>query len=270
MNECWKIPLRRLRFALVLFTAFLAAVAAARSQALTPAGAAVLHAIADSARNSDLRWPDFTPQKLEFSTFYQNSGYALAWVQGHQPRPQALAVIGLLKSADAKGLDADDYDASRWDARLAKLGQSPTEQDLVLFDTTLTVSAMRYIQAVHVGRVNPKVFNFQLDVDSGPDDLADFLQTHVLHAGDPAAEIQKLEPSYPGYKKLLALLPVYAAMAAKDDGGKSRCRQRLSRRASPMPAWRVSPGSCKSSGTFRPARRCRRILRSTKARWSTA
>jgi L,D-transpeptidase YcbB len=214
------IPLRRLRFALVLLVAPLGGAAAAHGQALTPAGTAALQAIADSARNPDLRWPDFAPDKTEFSKFYQANGYSLAWMEGRQARPQALAVIGVLKNADTKGLDTEDYDASRWDGRLAKLAQSPSEQDLVQFDTALTVSAMRYIHAVHIGRVNPREFNFQLDVDSGPEDLADFLQNHVLRAADPAAEIQKLEPTYPGYKKLLALLPVYEAMAAKDDGGK--------------------------------------------------
>jgi L,D-transpeptidase YcbB len=229
-DECSMIPLRRFRFTLVLLISLLAA-ASARSQALTPAGAGALRAIADAARNPDLRWPDFKPYGIEFSTFYRANGYSLAWVQGHRATPQALALIGLLKDAGAKGLDAEDYDASRWDNRLANLGQSPTEQDLVIFDTALTVSAMRYIQAVHVGRVNPKVFNFQLDVDTGPDDLADFLQTHVVHVADPVAEIQKLEPNHPGYKKLLALLPVYTAMAQKDDGGKF-----------PVPAKTVVPG----------------------------
>jgi hypothetical protein len=163
------IPLRRFRFALVLLAALLAVVTSARSQALTPAGAAALHAIADSARNPDLRWPDFSPMKTEFSAFYQSNEYSPAWIQGHKPTPQALAVIGLLKGAE-------DYDASRWDARLAKLSQSPTEQDLVLFDTALTVSAMRYIQAVHVGR----------ESDIQPISARIFARTSANSAGDIA------------------------------------------------------------------------------------
>jgi Scaffold domain len=103
------IPLRRFRFAPVLLAALLAAIATARSQGLTPTGAAALHAIADSARNPDLRWPDFTPEKMEFSNFYQANGYSLAWIQGQRATPQALAVIGLLKSSGSKGLDAEDY-----------------------------------------------------------------------------------------------------------------------------------------------------------------
>jgi len=135
-------------------------------------------------------------------------------------RPQALAVIEVLKHADSRGLEPEDYDASRWSDWLSKLGQNPSEQDLVLFDTALTVSAMRYIRAVHVGRVNPKEFNFQLDNGDSRFSLADFVQTKVVDANDPEAEIRKLEPPFPGYRKLLALLPVYEEFAKKDDGEK--------------------------------------------------
>ena len=43
-----------------------------------------LHAIADSARNEDLRWPNFAPCKTEFSKFYEANGYSLAWLQNGQ------------------------------------------------------------------------------------------------------------------------------------------------------------------------------------------
>jgi murein L,D-transpeptidase YcbB/YkuD len=79
---------------------------------------------------------------------------------------------------------------------------------------------MRYVRAVHVGRVNPKEFKFQLDVEGLQLPLAEFVQTHVLNASDPVAEIQKTEPPFLGYKKLLALLPVYEGYAKQDDGQK--------------------------------------------------
>jgi murein L,D-transpeptidase YcbB/YkuD len=144
----------------------------------------------------------------------------LLWVQGGRVRPQGLAVIGLLQNAAAKGLDPEDYDGSRWQGRLLKLGQKPSEQDLVSFDTALTVSTMRYMRAVHCGRVNPEEFKFQLDVEGQQLPLAGFIQTHVLNAIDAATEIQNLEPPFLGYRKLLALLPVYEGYANQDDGEK--------------------------------------------------
>ena len=85
---------------------------ASGGRTLTPAGVSGLHAIADSGRNEDLRWPNFAPYKTEFSRFYEANGYSLAWLQNGQVRPQSLAVIEVLENANSKGLEAEDYDAS--------------------------------------------------------------------------------------------------------------------------------------------------------------
>jgi murein L,D-transpeptidase YcbB/YkuD len=189
-------------------------------QMLSASGVPALHGIVDSGRNPDLRWPDFTAYKAEVAKLYETNGYSLLWIQNGHVRPQGLAVIEFLQNADAKGLDPEDYDGSRWPGRLLKLGQTkldqkPSEQDLVSFDTALTVSAMRYIRSVHCGRVNPKEFKFELDMGWVQLSLAEFIQTQVLNAGDPVAEIQKLEPPFLGYRKLLALLPVYEGYAKR-------------------------------------------------------
>jgi murein L,D-transpeptidase YcbB/YkuD len=191
-------------------------------QPLSASGVPALHTIVDSARNADLRWSDFSAYKTEVAKLYETNGYSLLWIQNGRVRPQGLAVIALLQNADAKGLDPEDYDGSRWQGRLVKLGQTklgqkPSEEDLVSFDTALTVSSMRYIRAIHCGRVNPKEFKFQLDMGGEQLPLAEFVQTQVVDAGDPAAEIQKLEPPFMGYRKLLALLPVYEGYAKRAD-----------------------------------------------------
>ena len=185
-------------------------------QILSAAGVPALHAIVDSGRNPDLHWPDFTAYKAEVSKLYETNGYSLLWVQDGRLRPQGLAVVVLLQNADSKGLDAEDYDGSLWQGRLLKLAQNPSEQDLASFDTALTVSAMRYIRAIHCGRVNPKEFKFQLDMGGEQQlPLAEYIQTQVVNAADPVAEIQKLEPPFKGYQKLLDLLPIYEGYAAR-------------------------------------------------------
>jgi L,D-transpeptidase YcbB len=189
-------------------------------QTLSASGVPALHGIVDSGRNADLRWPDFTPYKTEVAKLYEASGYSLLWVQNLRVRPQGLAVVAVLQNANAKGLDPEDYDGPRWQGRLLKLGQNPSEPDLISFDTALTVSLMRYIRAIHCGRVNPKEFKFQLDMGGEPLPLAQFIQTQVVNADDAAAEIQKLEPPFLGYRKLLALLPVYEGYANQVEGEK--------------------------------------------------
>jgi L,D-transpeptidase YcbB len=194
--------------------------AALAGQSLSASGVPALHSIVDSGHNADLRWSDFTLYKAEVAELYETNGYSLLWVQNGRVRPQGLAVIALLQNADAKGLDPEDYDGSRWQGRLLKLGQKPSEQDLASFDTALTVSAMRYIRAVYCGRVNPEEFKFQLDMGWQQLSLTDFMQARVVNADDPAAEIQELEPPFLGYRKLLALLPVYEGYANRAEGEK--------------------------------------------------
>jgi len=189
-------------------------------QALSGSGVPALHEIVDSGRNPDLRWSDFTPYQAEVAKLYGTNNYSLLWVENGRARPQGLAVIELLQNAGAKGLDPEDYDGPRWPGRLLKLGQKPSEQDLISFDTALTVSAMRYIRAIHCGRVNPKEFKFELDTEGKLLPLAEFIQTQVVNAANPAAEIQKLEPPFLGYRKLLALLPVYEGYANQVAGEK--------------------------------------------------
>jgi murein L,D-transpeptidase YcbB/YkuD len=198
-------------------TTFRAEQPALAGQTLSTSAVSGLRGIVDSGRNADLRWPDFTPYKAEVAKLYEANGYSLLWVQNGRVRPQGLAVIALLQNAGAKGLDPEDYDGSRWQGRLLKLGQKPSEQDLVAFDTALTVSAMRYIRSIHCGRVNPKEFKFELDMAGEQLPLAEFVQAQVLNASDPAAEIQKLEPPFMGYRKLLELLPVYEGYAKQAD-----------------------------------------------------
>jgi murein L,D-transpeptidase YcbB/YkuD len=143
-----------------------------------------LHGIVESAHNAELRWPDFAPYKTEVAKLYDLNNYSLVWIQNGRVRSQGLAVIDLLQNANAKGLEPEDYDCPRWQNRLLKLTQSPSEQHLASLDTALTVSVMRYIRAVHCGRVSPKEFKFQLGVEGSPLPLDEFIQTHVLNASD--------------------------------------------------------------------------------------
>lgn len=195
-----------------------AAVPNAAPQKLSADGEATLRGIVDTAKDPDLRWPDFPPYQNEVKKLYEGLGYTLVWIRGGQPTPQALAVINLIKDADTKGIVADDYGGPRWDGRVEKLRQSPSDSDLARFDVALTVSAMRYIRAVHVGRVNPQLLGLQLDVQSRKHDLSEFLKASVIDAPDPAAAINAVEPTFPGYLRTLDALRIYKEKARQDNG----------------------------------------------------
>src|SRR5262245_24468441 len=83
-----------------------------------PQAETFLHNIVAKGSLPDLLWPDFSDYRTHVANFYEPTGYALAWVRGGQPTAQAQAAIELLRQADRKGLNPEDYDSSRWSERL--------------------------------------------------------------------------------------------------------------------------------------------------------
>jgi L,D-transpeptidase YcbB len=239
-NEGEKVMVRNLRNSLVRLSLSLAAftlmlgiaaaemragAAAASAQEPTvtgqkpsPEGLATLHKIIDSGNLTNMRWPDFSPYRDVLGSFYQAGDYSLVWIRDGKPTPQALAIIPLLENADKKGLDPEDYDGPRWADRIAKLSAPTSDSALVSFDAALTICVARYARAIHTGRVNPKEFKFELDVESRRLPLAEYVRANLINSSDPVAELQKIEPAFPGYLRLLNALPVYTAMARADDG----------------------------------------------------
>jgi murein L,D-transpeptidase YcbB/YkuD len=188
---------------------------------LSAEGQASLRAIIQAGNLSDLRWPDFSDYAKHAQKFYESYGYALPWVRGMGPSPQAQQVIAVLLSADEKGLSAEDYDGPRWHDRLAKLRPStaqPSEADAVRFDAALTVCLMRYISDVHIGKVNPKHFAFGLDVETKKYDLPEFLRDNVVESADAAGALVQVEPPFPGYQRTVRALHNYLQLAKESDG----------------------------------------------------
>lgn len=188
--------------------------------ALSSDGLAWLRTAILSGR-SGLRWPDFMDYANDVAKFYESNGYSLWWVRAMEPTAQARQIIALLQRADRKGLSPEDYDGSRWRARLDKLKpaiRSPLEEDAAKFALALTVCAMRYISDLHIGRVNPTRVAFEFDVQSKKYDLAELLQHHVARANDVATALANVEPSYPGYRRTIQALQTYLELAGKDDG----------------------------------------------------
>jgi murein L,D-transpeptidase YcbB/YkuD len=177
-----------------------------------------LHEIADSGNLADLRWPNFTDYRLHFQHVYESSNFAPVWLSNGKPTPQALGVIQALEASKQKGLNPDDYDASRWPDRLHALDGTPTADSLARFDAALTVGAMRYISDLHIGRVNPKHFNFGIDIEANKYDLPHFVTSKVINAANVQSVLDGVEPPYNGYKATEVMLQHYLPLAAQGDG----------------------------------------------------
>jgi L,D-transpeptidase YcbB len=181
-------------------------------QQLSPDGQASLRGIIQSGNLSELRWPDFSDYDKHVQKFYESYGYSLPWIRGMQPTAQAQQLIAVLLKAEQKGLTAEDYDGPRWADRLAKLKPAsvqPSEADAVRFDAALTVCVMRYISDLHIGKVNPKHFDFGLEVETKKYDLPDFLKADVVNSSDVVGVLAKVEPPYPGYQRTILALHSY-------------------------------------------------------------
>jgi murein L,D-transpeptidase YcbB/YkuD len=120
--------------------------AAAAATGGSPETVHSLHEIVATGRLADLRWPDFPDYRDKVTAFYEYSNYSPAWIRDNQATPQAGAIIAILRQAEAKGLNAEDYDASRWDERMKQLSQPDAA---ARFDAALTVCLMRYVSDLH-------------------------------------------------------------------------------------------------------------------------
>jgi murein L,D-transpeptidase YcbB/YkuD len=177
-----------------------------------------IQSLISAGQLDEMRWSNFRDLQTSLREFYQPAGYAPAWVQGATPSPQALAMIDIFRNAWKKGLEPEDYDASRWNGRFLSLQNS--NSDAPVFDVALTVATMRYVSDLRIGRINPKHFQFGLTVEQKKYDLAKFLRDQLLPASDISAVLEAIEPPFATYRRTEQALARYVQLAREDDSAK--------------------------------------------------
>ena len=191
-----------------------------------------LHADADAGRLASLRWPDFRDYKPLVESFYAQRDWDSAWVDNHKATDQAIALATLFATSASKGLNPQDYDAPLWPARLHLLADA-NDQQVALFDTAMTVAAMRYVSDLHIGRVNPSHFSFGVNVQTKKYDLANFLVQQVVAAKSMDDALKGVEPDSARYRETVKALVLYQQMA----------KQTAADPPLPMPGKPLSPGA---------------------------
>ena len=167
-----------------------------------------------------MRWPNFSDYVNWLQKFYQPTGFAPTWVQGSQPIPQARWLIEIFRDAGKKGLDPENYDASRWEERVRALQGSASASAVARFDVALTVCTMRYVSDLRIGRIDPAHFKFGLSVEKKKYDLAQFLRDQVMPASNLQAVLDRVEPPFAAYRRTEQALARYIELARTDDGEK--------------------------------------------------
>ena len=184
-----------------------------------------LHAMADHARLDTMRWPNFSDLKKPVEDFYGAHDFEPVWLKGNKPTEQARQMMAAFAACSKDALDPEDYDSapsdaagdsSRWPARVSAIH---TDQDRAAFDMAMTVAAMRYLNDEHNGRVDPKRFNFGVDVNQKRYDLAKFLTDKIITSNNVGAVLVTVPPQSNEYKRTLAAYRHWAELAKQDPGG---------------------------------------------------
>ena len=183
-----------------------------------------LHGAIDTGHLALLTHPDFTDLQPAIASFYDNRNFTLAWSDKGKPTRQAEAMMEQFSNARERGLEPEDYDAGKWQARAADLA---TDQGKANFDASMSVDAARFLNAIHMGRTDPQAFSFGIDTSSKQLDLANVLETQLSNSSDIPSTLDALEPQNAQFKALKTTLRQYLDLASKDhsdplpDPGKS-------------------------------------------------
>ena len=183
---------------------------------LGPQGEQQLRKIIQAGTLSDLQSPNFSRQRASVKSFYEETGYKLAWSENGKPTRQARELIQILTDAEQKGLESKDYDGGRWAERVKALEGGGSEAERVKFDVALTVSGTRYISDLYFGAVNPKILHKDFDPERKQGDPGKFLGEQVTGAPSVKEALARVECPYPGYQRTIAALQKYIQMAKEE------------------------------------------------------
>jgi murein L,D-transpeptidase YcbB/YkuD len=194
-----------------------------------------LQAVVSSNKLGVMNRPNFSDYQTQVRQFYNQRSYELAWTRNGVPTEAAMTLIQLFRNAAQKGLNLADYDAGTgnagpadaglWQPRLQKLDEIRRKNDtsdeaqtaVAQFDAAMTISAMRYVSDLHLGRINPQSLNFDIDVPSrrAAFNLVTFVDNQLVDANASAvmSALDEIEPQSPMYQATEAALPKYLQLA---------------------------------------------------------
>lgn len=141
----------------------------------------------------------------DVQAFYAARGYRLAWSDDEGPTERASQALATLRSAEAHGLDRNEYDEPGLTRRYAELidqvdADAGRGQALAEFDTAVTVALLRLGRHVALGRVEAASMDERWNVRREPPSYV-----AALHAGWEAGGdgfLEAVQPRHPEYQAL--------------------------------------------------------------------
>jgi L,D-transpeptidase YcbB len=180
-----------------------------------PDVASAVSAVLEQMRHPWLRWPELEDVSIALGTLYGDEPDRLLWFAGERPYPALEGAVAALATAAERGLDPADYDAERIASELYRMrsGTEVTASERALFDLAVTIGVLREIEAVRIGRVDPRTLDWGYDVEQKKLDRPVVLRAARDGEGIPSA-LDGLEPTFPHYRRNKQMLAHYRALAA--------------------------------------------------------
>jgi murein L,D-transpeptidase YcbB/YkuD len=176
---------------------------------------APLQALAKAGRHPDLRWPEFPEFRSEVGRLYERANWQPLWLRDARPTEAATRLIARLSAADTLGLDPADYDAAWLERRAASLaspGIAPVADSLARFDVGLSLAAVRFVSALHRGRVSPRVVHAELFIPRSYL-AAEMAVDSLRDANRQGSILERLQPRLHHYQLLKNGLARYRELA---------------------------------------------------------
>lgn len=138
------------------------------------------------------------------------------WVKNSQPTDRANSVLAVLRDADAEGLRAEEYVVSASPPATTESSPDANMEQLIKFEISLTMRALRYAQDARFGRINPnKLSEYHYFPDRKINSAK--MLSDLISADDAAGFLQSLSPQNDAYKALKAELAKVRTEKQDDD-----------------------------------------------------
>ncbi len=173
-----------------------------------------LEAIVRTGQRPAPRHRQLSALRNELLALYEPHDFAPLWLAAGRPTQAAAEATRVLGAAGAHGLRPADYDAGRLAAARRELarGDVATGETLANFDIGVTLGLLRHLLDLHVGRIDPKRLSFDYDIEAKHVDVVALVTAARLH-GDLAEIVAEAEPEFAQYRRLVAQLARYRALA---------------------------------------------------------
>jgi murein L,D-transpeptidase YcbB/YkuD len=176
-----------------------------------------IKAIIAAQQHPYLKRSGFLNRAEDLENLYKIARYQPLWLGHERSEKQIADALALLEKASEHGLSAANYDAEMLQQKLPEALKLAPEayNSIVLYDTALSLSLLRFLHDVHYGRVNPQGINFNLKLrEKKLADLPALIKDSL--AQDTVSQLPLLvEPKLKQYQKLKQALAAYRRLAAE-------------------------------------------------------